>query len=185
MPDKAIVIGAGIIGLATARALASRGVAVTVLERKQKAQGASIRNFGMIWPVGQPDGAMYEMAMSSRSLWEAMIKEAKIWYDPVGSIHLAYNKEEWNVLEEMATLMRHRNYSLLTGKDALKQSSAIVSNELEGALYSPHEMIVDPRKAISIIPEYLNVKYGVNFHWGKAATHVIYPAVHTEDEVYE
>jgi FAD dependent oxidoreductase TIGR03364 len=185
MPDKAIVIGAGIIGLATARALAARGVAVTVLERGPKAQGASIRNFGMIWPVGQPEGAMYEMAMSSRSIWEQIAKEAKIWYDAVGSVHLAYNKEEWNVLEEMATLMGHRNYSLLRGNDALKQSAAIVAKGLEGALYSPHEMIVDPRKVIAIIPEWLTEKYAVSFHWGKAATHITYPAVHTEDEVFE
>lgn len=185
MPDKAIVIGAGIIGLATARALAARGVSVTVLERGPKAQGASIRNFGMIWPVGQPDGAMYEMAMSSRSIWEEMAREAKIWYDPVGSIHLAYNQEEWNVLEEMANLTHHRNYSLLPGKDVLKQSSAIVADELRGALYSPHEMIVDPRKAVAIIPDWLSEKHGVNFEWGKAATHIDYPSVHTEDEIFE
>jgi FAD dependent oxidoreductase TIGR03364 len=185
MPDKAIVIGAGIIGLATARSLASRGMEVTVLEKNPKAQGASIRNFGMIWPVGQPDGDLYEMAMLSRSIWQEMAAEAKIWFDPVGSLHLAYNKEEWNVLEEMAAIMKYRGYSLLNAEKVRSRSAAIVPNSLQGALFSPHEIIVDPRKAIAIIPLWLAEKYGVKILYGKAVTNIDHPRVTTDEDIYE
>jgi phytoene dehydrogenase-like protein len=42
---SAIVVGAGILGLATARSLAEKGYAVTVIERSQFSLGASVRNF--------------------------------------------------------------------------------------------------------------------------------------------
>ena len=59
---KAIVVGAGIVGLATARALAMRGFSVEVFDRSLQVTGASVRNFGMIWPIGQPEGKMYNRA---------------------------------------------------------------------------------------------------------------------------
>src|SRR5689334_2456190 len=110
----AIVIGAGIAGLATARALGARGYKVKVIERTEKAVGASIRNFGMIWLIGQPDGKLYERALTSRSIWKQICTEAKIWHDEVGSLQIARTDDEWQVLQEAAAMYRHRNYVALT-----------------------------------------------------------------------
>src|SRR6476620_12777348 len=101
MEKKAIVVGAGIVGLATARALAIRGYGVTIIERNTRAVGASIRNFGMIWPVGQPNGELYDCAMTSKSIWQQVCEDTGMWHDPVGSIHLAYEQDEMNVLNEL------------------------------------------------------------------------------------
>jgi glycine/D-amino acid oxidase-like deaminating enzyme len=46
------IVGAGILGIAHAYAMARRGRSVVVFERSPQATGASVRNFGMIWPVG-------------------------------------------------------------------------------------------------------------------------------------
>ena len=73
---SAIVIGAGIVGLATARALALQGFSVRVFERSEKAVGASIRNFGMIWPIGQAAGKMYDRATRSRNIWKEIAPRA-------------------------------------------------------------------------------------------------------------
>jgi FAD dependent oxidoreductase TIGR03364 len=182
---SAIVIGAGIVGLAIARALAVRGYQVKVIERNDRAIGASIRNFGMIWPIGQPDGELYERAMLSRQIWKEVCDSAGIWYDEVGSLHIAQHKDEWNVLKELSEIYRHRNYCMLSPKDTMGKSAVVVEEGLEGSLFSPDEMIVDPRVAIAAIPAWLTEKYAVEFLFGKAVTDVCYPAVYTGSEEWE
>ena len=182
---SAIVIGAGIVGLATARALAVRGYKIKVIERNTKAIGASIRNFGMIWPIGQPDGELYERAMLSRLIWKEVCDSSDIWYNEAGSLHVAHNKDEWNVLQELSAIYGHRNYELLNAGDTINKSAAIVQDGLSGGLFSPDELIVDPREAIEKIPVWLTEKYGVEFLYGKAVTDVCYPAVYAGSEEYE
>ncbi len=182
---SAIVIGAGIVGLATARALAIQGYRVKVIERNQRAIGASIRNFGMIWPIGQPDGELYERAMLSRRIWKEVCDDAKIWYDEAGSLHVAHADDEAAVLEELSEIYKHRGYQFLTKEETIKKSAVVVAGNLQGGLYSPHEMIVDPRVAIAKIPAWLSEKYGVEFLFGKAVTDIAYPSVYTGTEECE
>ncbi len=191
MKRSAIVIGAGIVGLATARALAIRAYSVTVFERNERAVGASIRNFGMIWPIGQPDGKMYDRAMLSRSIWKQICTEAGIWHDEVGSLHLAYHDDELQVMAEYSELNRHkRPCALLSPDQAMQKSGAINPDGLKGALWSPDEMIVESREAVGQVASYLQEKYGVRFFWNTAITQVQYPTVHSgkrqfnADEIY-
>jgi FAD dependent oxidoreductase TIGR03364 len=185
MRKSAVVIGAGIVGLATARALAVRKYNVKLIEKNPKAIGASIRNFGMIWPIGQPDGELYERAMLSAAIWKEICDNAKIWYQETGSLHVAYNSQEWAVLQELGEIFQHRQYKLLSQDDTLNCSSFIVKENLLGSLYSSQEMIVDPRIAIKMIPVFLQEQYDVEFLWNQTATEIMYPSVFTSDEEYQ
>lgn len=186
MPKTAIVIGAGIVGLATARALAIRGYKVTVLERHAKAVGASIRNFGMVWPIGQKSGMMYERAMISRTIWKTICYEASIWHEETGSLHLAYNELEQLVLEEFYTNSKQeRNCSMLDRSATMNHSEAIVPSQLVGSLFSNDELIVDPREAIAKIPLYLKETYDVQFVWLSGVTKIFHPNVWCGKKTYE
>src|ERR1700740_3595651 len=126
MSRSAIIIGAGIVGLATVRALSVRGYRVTVFERNERAVGASIRNFGMVWPIGQPTGALYERAVLSRSIWKEICTEGKIWHDEVGSLHLAYHDDELQAITEYVEANRQlRDCSVLSPKQTLQKSPAV------------------------------------------------------------
>lgn len=175
--QKAIVIGAGIVGLAIARSLAVRGYQVTVLERNEKAVGASIRNFGMVWPIGQPDGLLYERALRSRAIWKQVCDEAGLWYEEAGSLHLAYNPLELQVLEEFASLSDHRPLRMVTPADARALSPAINPDGMQGGLWSADELIIESRVAIERIPAYLEERYGVQFFFNTAVTHIANPMV--------
>lgn len=169
----AIVIGAGIVGLATARALAIRGYQVTIFERNERAVGASIRNFGMVWPIGQPNGELFERAMLSRSIWKEIAEEANIWHDEVGSLHIAYHDDELQVMEEYVEASKSiRDCALLTPAQALGKSPAVNPDHLKAALWSPSEMIVEARAAIGQIAQYLADKHGVEFYWNTAIAEI-------------
>jgi FAD dependent oxidoreductase TIGR03364 len=192
MPHKnAIVIGAGILGLATARSLAVRGYKVTVFERNEKCVGASIRNFGMVWPVGQPNGVLYERALRSKSIWKEVCKNAGLWFDEVGSLHLAYSNAELNVMQEFSEVNRNkRPVKILSKEDTLKKTQAANQKDLLGALYSKDDMIVEARVAIEKIPAYLAEKYGVEFNFNTAINFIDHPHVSSgeqswsADEIY-
>lgn len=175
MSDKtAIVVGAGILGMATARALALKGYKVTIIEKSQQSLGASIRNFGMIWPIGQPDGQLYERAIRSREVWKEYLKDAKIPFDPCGSVHLAYDKEEKDVIEELYEhfTKSQRPVELLTPTEIQKKFSGINQQNLQCGLYSSDETIVDPREGIKNLPAYLKNYFNIDILWGTAVTNV-------------
>jgi len=144
---SAIVIGAGIVGLAAARALALKDFAVKVFDRHPQASGASVRNFGMVWPIGQPSGTLYKRALRSREIWKTIAAEAGIWHEETGSLHLAYNAEEWQVLRELEFVFKKekRNVILLDRNKIAEKYEHVNTDNLMGGLYSADEMLVDPR----------------------------------------
>jgi FAD dependent oxidoreductase TIGR03364 len=162
------VVGAGIVGLAHAYHLARAGRSVVVLERSPLAQGASVRNFGMIWPIGQPPGERLALALRSRQIWLDVLGQAGIWHDRAGSLHMAYREDEAAVLSEFATAAKQRGYGaeLLEPKQVRELSPRVRAANLRCALYSSTEVGVDPRVTIARLADWLAQTLGVQFRFG-------------------
>jgi FAD dependent oxidoreductase TIGR03364 len=169
-----VIVGAGIVGLAHALAAMKRGLKVIVFERNHPVVGASIRNFGMVWPIGQPEGKLLQRALRSREIWLEISAKAGFAIDPCGSLHVAYRSDELTVLKEFGERSPQRRVQLLTADEAVQKSPAVVREGLLGALWSPTEAIVDPREAIRKIPHFL-AESGVEFQFGKVVTEIAYP----------
>jgi sarcosine oxidase len=68
-----VVVGAGLLGLAAARALARRGREVIVLEQASPGhEGAGSKGSCRIFRLGYPDPAYVEAALRARELWHAL-----------------------------------------------------------------------------------------------------------------
>lgn len=179
LKQKIGIIGAGIVGLSHAWSAAKRGHSVTVYERTPKACGASIRNFGMVWPIGLPHGKLYQIALESRDYWLELQKKAGIWINPCGSMHLAHEDDEWEVLQEFANIAPNLGYNcnLININQTIKKCQSINTTKLKGALWSPTELCLDSPNAISTIPNWLNETYGVNFIFDSLITKIQHPNI--------
>jgi D-hydroxyproline dehydrogenase subunit beta len=165
------VVGAGILGLAHAYHLAKRGRRVIVFERGPKATGASVRNFGMLWPIGQLPGRMYDLARRSLEIWIEILRASGVWFERSGSLHLAYREDEAQVLREFARDApgNRADVEFLAPSGVLSRSPAVKPEVLCGGLWSAAETCVDPRQVIWGLPEWLGHEYGVRFLFGCAA----------------
>lgn len=166
------VVGAGILGLAHAYHLARRGLRVVVFERSPRASGASVRNFGMIWPIGQVLGPLYQLARRSREIWLEVLHASGLWHERVGSLHLAHHEDEAQVLHEFqAEATAERPCELLTSKQVCTRFPAIREAGLRAGLWSPIELTVDPRQVLGELPRFLNRALGVDFAFATTVLH--------------
>jgi FAD dependent oxidoreductase TIGR03364 len=162
------IVGAGILGLAHALAASRAGLSTIVIDRDQRAVGASIRNFGFVTVTGQQNGECWRRAMRSRDIWEEIAPPAGICVLQHGLAVVARRPEAAAVLEAFS---RHpvmgEGCDLLTpaqGRDRFPW----ISGEAEAVLYSPHDRRVESRDAIPRLAAYLERAHGVTIRRGVA-----------------
>jgi D-hydroxyproline dehydrogenase subunit beta len=182
-----IIVGGGIVGLSMALAEAKRGKKVAVFERHPQAAGASVRNFGMIWPIGQPAGNLYDRAMRTRQIWLDISRQTGLWARPVGSLHLAYHDDEMAVLEEFVDTTQSAGcrYGLIDTAQVRSASRIAQTKGLKGALWSETEVNIHSRIAIQMVADFIKKKYAVTFYYNTVITQINFPYAYSFDGEFE
>jgi FAD dependent oxidoreductase TIGR03364 len=158
------VVGAGIVGLAHALAAARRGLRVAVIERDERAESASVRNFGFVTVSGQEPGVTRPRALRSREIWEEVAAAAAIPVLQRGAVIAAQRAEALACLEEFAaTDMGHGCRLWSPGETRRRMPNARPA--IAGALSSPHELRIEAREAVPRIAAWLAERHGVEFSW--------------------
>ena len=157
------VVGAGIIGLATALAAAKRGLRVVVMDRDAQANGASVRNFGFVTVTGQQSGAMWKRARRSREVWREVAAAADIPVVHTGLWMTARRPESVDVLEAFMATDMADGCRLLSPAEARRRCPQLSAPQLLAVLESTVELRVESRDAIPRLASWLSSDHGVSF----------------------
>jgi len=158
---RVVIVGAGVIGLTHALTAREAGFDVTVLERDGRALGASVRNFGTLWPIGCVPGPERDQALYGVQRWRDVAPRAGFWHGPSGSLSLAYRAEAWSVLQEFAAA--DEGFELLDAEAVLRRTPAVNPTGLRGGLFSRAETLLHSPTAIPALAEHVR-RRGVDIH---------------------
>lgn len=164
-----LVIGAGIVGLAHAVEAVRRNLSVAVVERDDRAVGASVRNFGHGCFTAQAGDAL-RYALAARTAWLRLAKDADFWLSDAGTVLVARAEDEYAVLQDFRA-ERDGQVTLLDRAAVLDRVP--VGPDVVGGAWFPLDLRVDPREAVHAIARRL-ADLGVRFHWSTTA-HAIEP----------
>ena len=151
-PDV-LIVGGGIIGLATAYFLADGGAKVQLIETASLASGASGANAGGVWPNDQgpahPAG-FQQLAFFSRDLWGRLSLRPDFDFDWRVNGFLNVSPEKFvPSASECATRLQEQGYTVRAVDGA--QISLLEPNlkpGLDSGLHYPSEAHVHPVKAV-------------------------------------
>jgi glycine oxidase len=151
-----VVVGGGVIGLATAWRLAQAGATVTVLERAERPPGGATRvAAGMLAPVGEltfgePD--LLELTLVAAELYPGFVAELEeasgigTGYEARGALHVALDRDEAEQLRRVHDLQRRMGLEAEwlppSGCRALEPG---IAPSLSGGVIAPGEGSIDPR----------------------------------------
>lgn len=173
------VVGAGIVGLAHALAAAKRGLSVVVIDRDAQANGASVRNFGLVVVSGEEPGRQRRLAERSREVWLEIAGPAGIDILHRGLLAVAQRGEAMDLLEAFAASDGGSGCLLLSRQEMEQRQPGLNLERLRGGLFSPSEIRVESREAIPRIAKLLADKWKVAFRHGAHVRHVAPPVVET------
>ena len=151
-----VLVGAGVIGLASAWACARRGMDVCVLERDRPAAGATGVAAGMLAPVGEASwGEESVLSLNRNSLerWPKFAEDLEadaglqVEFAARGALHVALDRDEGEELQRRHRL--HRSLGLdsdwLSGRECRELEPGLAT-AVRGGVHVPGEASVDPRR---------------------------------------
>lgn len=149
MREKVIIIGGGVIGLASAFECAMRGHEVTVLEKGKCGGQASGAAAGMLAPfseIGEDPDDFFRLCFESLKLypdWQCEVKQQsgiEFEYTESGSLHAVFHEADTLALESTINWQNELDVKAeLLGKSDLRRMEPKITEEVTTAIYYPEE----------------------------------------------
>lgn len=144
-----IIIGAGVVGCLTARALSRYDLRILVIERNSDVgAGTSAANSALVHagydPV--PGTLKAELNVRGNAMWDELARDLDFQFERVGDYVVAVGEDELaalTVLKEQGIANGVPGLEILSG-DEVKSRVAGLNPEVSGALFAPTAGICDP-----------------------------------------
>jgi glycine/D-amino acid oxidase-like deaminating enzyme len=144
-----VVVGAGIVGCATAYHLARRGARVVIVERGRVPGEQSRKNWGFVRQQGR-DPVEMPLVMEANRMWRSLEGELGADLEWVQGGNLALAADEARMARFEAWLPVAREFGLETRLLRARELSAVVpalAGEWVGGMHTPGDGHADPEKA--------------------------------------
>ena len=171
----AVVVGAGVVGLACAWRLAQRGARVALVDRARPPAGATRVAAGMLAPVGElsfGEPELLKLTLEAAQLYPQFVAELESasgresGYRRLGALHVALDRDEAAQLRRVHELQR----SLELEAEWLppRRCRALepgLTPSFNGGVHAPGEAAVDPRALATALLAACGAA-GVDLHLG-------------------
>ncbi len=160
LTSDVVVVGAGLIGLATAWRLAADGMQVTVCDPTPGTQTSAVAA-GMLAPVteveyGEDD--LLALNLASVAAWPAFAEELQAvtglsaGLHQTGTLSVAYDVDDAAALRRLADYQRRLGLEVeeLSGRDARKREPLLATG-VSGGVWVPGDHSVDNRQAVAAL----------------------------------
>ncbi|GAA4230267.1 glycine oxidase ThiO [Actinomadura meridiana] len=150
-----VIVGAGIIGLATAWRAAAGGATVTLVD-PEPASGASSVAAGMLTPVSEltyGEEPLLRLGLASRDRYGAFVAELEeltghdTGYRTDGIIEVAFDADDLTYLDDLRRFQESVGITVqaLTGREC-RRLEPMLAPGVRGGLLAPEDGSIDPRR---------------------------------------
>ncbi|RXM44682.1 TIGR03364 family FAD-dependent oxidoreductase [Flavobacterium sp. YO12] len=159
-----IVIGGGVLGTFHAYHALQKGLKVAIIEKDKLPVSATVRNFGQVVPSGM-DTKWQNYGRESLKIYNDIQSHFDISIRKNGSVYLASNDEEVQLIEELSIINKNNGYEslLLTKEQCLEKYSGLRNEYVKAGLFFPEEVTVEPRIMINRLLEFLIKNKGLAY----------------------
>ncbi len=144
-----IIIGAGIVGSATAYYLAKGGARVHVLDGQGPAWGASGRNPGFVWLHTRAEGTQMSLALAGRRLYDDLADELDDFeFRRCGGM-IYFFEDQAALFPQFVVNRQAAGLPMeLLGPAAARETCPILPEDIAGATFNPLDAHLNPEKLV-------------------------------------
>ncbi len=144
-----LVIGAGVVGLSIARALALAGKTVTIIDQSDYGTAASGSNLGQLSVSDRDPGLEYELVLETLDIYRKTEAHCSLQYTRTGGLFTLDDERETAIAEPLVREKKEAGFDirLLRGREVREQEPYL--EKIAAAVYSPLEGSINPFKVTS------------------------------------